>query len=97
MIEFTVSIPECRFPRKYKASTPRVAIKKYLNYHRRFSNIRPTKVTVTWDNHTATKGPCGYNGKVEAEVEWYRGKLEDAVLKSEFEAEWWRILKIEKK
>jgi len=85
-----VSIPECRYSRDYKASNPIVAIKKYLNYHRRFSHIRPTKVTATWRDNKGSH-------RAEAEVQWYTGKLQNSVLKSEHEGEWWKILKVEKR
>ena len=69
--------------RYYSASRPDVAVKKYLNYLRRYTDSRPTEVKVSWNNHEA-----------KAEVQWYEGKLEDGVLKSDHTGTWWKLIKV---
>jgi len=76
---------EVTYIRHYSASRPDVAVKKYLNYLRRYTHERPTQVEIYW---TDSKG----EHKALAQVEWYHGKLENAILKSDYISEWWKLV-----
>jgi len=66
---------------------PDVAVKKFLNYLRWFTQSRPKAVFVLHSE----------DGKLvcqRAEVAWYRGQLKDAILKTGDEGEWYELVGI---
>jgi translation elongation factor EF-1alpha len=70
--------------RFFKASSAEVAVKRFLNYLRRYTDERPVLVEVS-----------NIEGKnlilhATAVVEWYKGKLEDSSF-SGADGEWWRL------
>lgn len=82
---------EIRDVRHYSASRPEVAVKKYLNYLRRYTQERPTEVIVKAE--ILPSGSHIYH-VWKAQVEWYHGKLQDAILKSDYESMWWKLVKL---
>ena len=71
--------------RQYHSSSPVVSAKRFLNYLRRYKEIRPTKILV--------KNNDGQ--KWEIEVSWYVGKLKMSSFEGA-EGEWWHIEKVTK-
>lgn len=85
LIEFTISC--CQnlqlVSRKYEASKPEVALKRFLNYLRLHKEERPIRVTIEWEEK-------GQKRDKVAMVEWYFGKLEESSLPGE-KGTWYRF------
>lgn len=86
MIEFLVKSP--KHSRFFKASSAEVAVKRFLNYVRRYTDERPELVEVSVN--VQGKGLILH---ATADVEWYKGKLEDSSFTGG-EGEWWRLKSI---
>jgi hypothetical protein len=62
-----------------KASGPRVAGKRFLNYLRRYTKDRPATVNIEW-----------LGNKRIAAIEWYRGELRISSFEGA-EGEWYKL------
>lgn len=81
--QFEIRSPQSS--RIYKGGTPEVALKKFLNYLRKFQHERP--VVVRLSNYSTHKF---YN----ATVEWYTGELTTSL--GTTEGEWWKIIRVDR-
>jgi hypothetical protein len=91
LIEFLVK--SSKHSRFFKASSPEVAAKRFLNYLRRYTNERPTSIDVAANVQGVVDRGTRLATIATVDVEWYRGPL-DASQFSGAEGEWWRIKRV---